>query len=65
MKIASSVNMTRVGSIDERYQSYNIEMLEITGGMFWKPYGPASNGQTAGRRSGQIGRPRRHGRQSL
>jgi hypothetical protein len=48
MKIASPANMTRVGSIDERYQSYNIEMLEITGGMFWKPYGPASNGQTAG-----------------
>jgi heparanase 1 len=47
MKIASPPNMTRVGSIDERYQSYNIEMLEITGGMFWKPYGPASNGQTA------------------
>jgi heparanase 1 len=48
MKIASPANMTRVGSIDERYQSYNIEMLEITGGMFWKPYGSASNGQTAG-----------------
>ena len=30
------------------YQSYNIEMLEVTGGMFWKPYGLASNGQRAG-----------------
>jgi len=48
MKIASLANMTRLGTIDERYQSYNIEMLEITGGMFWKPYGLASNGQTAG-----------------
>jgi heparanase 1 len=48
MKISSLANMTHVGSIDERYQSYNIEMLEITGGMFWKPYGAASNGQTAG-----------------
>jgi len=48
MKIASLANMTRVSSIDERNQSYNIEMLEITGGMFWKPYGPVSNGQTAG-----------------
>ena len=48
LKIASPANMTRVGSIDERYQSYNIEMLEITGGMFWKPYSSASNGPPAG-----------------
>jgi len=33
-------NMSRVGTIDERYQSYNVEMLEVTGGKFWKPYGP-------------------------
>ena len=32
--------MTRVGSVDERYQAYNVEMLEVTGGKFWKPYGP-------------------------
>ena len=24
--------MARVGAIDERYQSYNVEMLEVTGG---------------------------------
>jgi heparanase 1 len=48
MKIASLANMTRLGTIDERYQSYNIEMLEVTGGMFWKPYGLPSNGQRAG-----------------
>ena len=30
----------RIGTIDERYVSYNIEMLEVTGGEFWKPYGP-------------------------
>jgi heparanase len=33
-------HMVRVGTIDERYQSYNVEMLEVTGGKFWKPYGP-------------------------
>jgi hypothetical protein len=33
-------NMTRVGMVDERFQSYNIEMVEVTGGRFWKPYGP-------------------------
>jgi hypothetical protein len=30
--------MPRVGAINERYQSYNIEMVEVTGGRFWKPY---------------------------
>jgi hypothetical protein len=48
MKIGPPENMTRVGSIEERYQSYNIEMLEVTGGMFWKPYGQASNDRTGG-----------------
>ncbi|MGE0258289.1 MAG: hypothetical protein AB7T18_05990 [Alphaproteobacteria bacterium] len=32
--------MPRIGSVDERYQSYNVEMLEVTGGRFWRPYGP-------------------------
>jgi hypothetical protein len=53
MKIGPPENMTRVGSVEERYQSYNIEMLEVTGGMFWKPYGQASNDRTGGG-SGQI-----------
>ncbi|WP_246787788.1 hypothetical protein [Bradyrhizobium sp. CCBAU 53421] len=30
--------MPRVGTIDPRFQSYNIEMVEVTGGRFWKPY---------------------------
>lgn len=25
-------------TIDERFQSFNIEMVEVTGGPFWKPY---------------------------
>lgn len=32
--------MPRIGAVDERYQSYNVEMLEVTGGRFWRPYGP-------------------------
>jgi hypothetical protein len=32
--------MARVGTVDERFQSYNVEMVEVTGGRFWKPYGP-------------------------
>jgi hypothetical protein len=30
--------MPRIGSVDDRFQSYNIEMVEVTGGRFWKPY---------------------------
>ena len=33
-------SMARVGSIHERYQSYNVEMVEVTGGRFWRRYGP-------------------------
>ncbi|MBB4613473.1 hypothetical protein [Novosphingobium taihuense] len=39
---APSLQLTRlvkVGTVDERYQSYNIEMVEVTGGRFWAPYG--------------------------
>jgi heparanase 1 len=36
----SPSTMPAVGSIDERYQSYNVEMLEVTGGKFWRPYSP-------------------------
>ncbi|MGY3616449.1 hypothetical protein [Bradyrhizobium sp. USDA 10063] len=47
--------MARIGSIDERFQSYNVEMVEVTGGHFWRPYAdrrkPSSkaNGIPAGR----------------
>src|SRR3954462_15512383 len=34
----NSASMKRIASIDERYQSFNIEMIEVTGGRFWKPY---------------------------
>lgn len=27
-----------VGTIDERYQSFNVEMVEVVGGNFWIPY---------------------------
>jgi heparanase len=34
-------NMPRLGTVDARYQSYNVEMVEVTGGRFWKPYANA------------------------
>jgi len=30
--------MPRVGTISDRYLSFNIEMVEVTGGRFWAPY---------------------------
>jgi len=30
--------MPRLGSVDERFQSFNIEMVEVEGGRFWRPY---------------------------
>lgn len=34
----SPATMPRIGAVDAQYQSYNVEMLEVTGGRFWKPY---------------------------
>ena len=33
--------LPKVGSVSPRYQSYNVEMIEVTGGKFWKPYAQA------------------------
>ncbi|MGE3693580.1 MAG: hypothetical protein AB7F98_19570 [Novosphingobium sp.] len=31
--------LAQVGTVDERFLSYNVEMVEVTGGRFWAPYG--------------------------
>jgi hypothetical protein len=31
-------SMLRVGQFDERFQSCNVEMVEVPGGRFWAPY---------------------------
>jgi heparanase len=38
--------MPRLGAVDERFVSYNIEMAEVTGGNFWKPYHRQSSAAT-------------------
>jgi len=38
-EIVAAKRMRAIGTIDPRFQSYNIEMVEVTGGRFWKPYG--------------------------
>jgi heparanase 1 len=38
VEAVSPATMARVGTVDPRFQSYNIEMVEVIGGRFWKPY---------------------------
>ena len=38
--------MRPIAKVDERYQSYNVEMVEITGGRFWAPYKKGSASAT-------------------
>jgi heparanase len=48
--------MPRIAIIDERYQSYNVEMAELTGGAFWKPYEQLA-ADSASPRAGSAPRP--------
>jgi hypothetical protein len=36
-------SMPAIGTVDERFQSYNIEMVEVTGGRFWRPRTPRTS----------------------
>jgi heparanase len=54
-------SMVHIATVDPSYQSYNIEMAEVVGGKFWKPYGrpdsaaPAAVASAPGGSSFQIG----------
>jgi hypothetical protein len=39
--------LPRLGTIDARFQSYNVEMVEVTGGRFWKPYRTSASAPSA------------------
>ena len=47
--------MPTIGTVDERFQSYNIEMVEVIGGRFWKPYGSNTRGSKAQEPAPQAG----------
>ena len=34
--------MPPIGTVDVRFLSYNVEMVEVIGGRFWKPYGASA-----------------------
>jgi len=37
-QILRPASMARIAAVDERFQSHNVEMVEVTGGRFWRPY---------------------------
>lgn len=41
-----------IAKVDERFQSYNVEMAEVVGGRFWAPYAKGGEGSP-----GEIARP--------
>jgi len=47
--------MAPIGAVDERYQSYNIEMVEVMGGRWWAPYRSASAVPSAATGTGATG----------
>ncbi|MFA6701116.1 MAG: hypothetical protein WCR12_01400 [Dysgonamonadaceae bacterium] len=40
-------NLKVINEVDPRYQSYNIEMVEVVGGKFWRPYSTLNEVDTA------------------
>jgi len=46
--------MPKLATVDPRYVSYNIEMVEVTGGRFWKPYKSAPNSGSTARPSAPM-----------
>jgi hypothetical protein len=41
--VVAPSSLKAIGTIDIRFQSYNVEMVEVTGGRFWKPYPRGAN----------------------
>ncbi|HEV2486548.1 MAG TPA: hypothetical protein VGT08_13530 [Terracidiphilus sp.] len=41
--------MSKLATVDPRFVSYNVEMVEVTGGRFWKPYKSATPADAAPR----------------
>ena len=49
--------LKRIATVDERFQSYNVEMAEVIGGNFWKPYTPQDRIATAAKPPTEGARP--------
>ena len=49
--------MAAIAHVSDRFQSYNIEMIEVTGGRFWAPYKPAAQEPAGKEQTGPAGMP--------
>ena len=49
--------MKAVGEVDARFQSYNVEMVEVTGGRFWAPYKQSADASADTGQSDPAGMP--------
>src|SRR5437868_1955942 len=50
-------SMVHLATVDAGYQSYNVEMAEVVGGKFWKPYASLGNIGEPGRPSAGRSKP--------
>lgn len=51
-------SLAKIGEVDPRYQSYNVEMVEVTGGRFWAPYGGSPDEMYRMRQPADLASPR-------
>jgi heparanase 1 len=49
--------MPAIAHVDARFQSYNIEMIEVTGGRFWAPYKAKADEPADKQQAGPAGMP--------
>ncbi len=49
--------MPAIAHVDQRFQSYNIEMIEVTGGRFWAPYKAGGDQPAEKQQPGPAGMP--------
>ena len=49
--------MPAIAHVDQRFQSYNIEMIEVTGGRFWAPYKSGGDQPAEKQQPGPAGMP--------
>jgi heparanase len=47
--------MIKIGDVDPRFVSYNVEAVEVTGGRFWKPYNAEVEARLAGASQTKLG----------
>jgi heparanase len=53
----SPAAMPKIATIDDRFESFNVEMAEVIGGKFWKPYDAATLSSLEGGSVGHAAEP--------